>query len=114
MRSLEYTCDACGVEVERLESVHDPVEDVFPCRACDTGRMQWTPTVVPLGHFAYTPGKETGVYENDYGKRATWDLTPKGKYQRLIKDGVVSDPFAEHTADVKAGKVAPYASPDTL
>lgn len=44
-------------------------------------------------HFVLVYGKEQGVYDYDYGKRATWDLTPRGKMERLKKDGVIKDPF---------------------
>jgi len=43
--------------------------------------------------FNFTYGKYTGCYDYDYGKKATWDLTPKGKMQKLEKEGVIVDPF---------------------
>lgn len=38
-------------------------------------------------------GKDTGFYDYDYGKKATWDLTPPGKIERLKKAGTIHDPF---------------------
>ena len=43
--------------------------------------------------FKQTFGKWTGVYDYDLGKKATWDLTPPGKMDRLKHDGVIRDPF---------------------
>lgn len=43
--------------------------------------------------FKLTYGKWTGVYEYDYGKKATWDCTPKGKMDYLKKEGIIRDPF---------------------
>ncbi len=40
-----------------------------------------------------TPGKNTGFYDLDYGKRATEDLTVPGKMEALKKAGVIKDPF---------------------
>jgi DUF971 family protein len=40
-----------------------------------------------------TPGKRSGFYEYDYGKKATWDLTVPGKMEELKKAGVLRDPF---------------------
>ena len=45
------------------------------------------------GWFNFEYGKETGAYDYDYGKKATWDLTPKGKMDRLKKEGIIRDPF---------------------
>lgn len=44
-------------------------------------------------NFKQTFGKWTGVYAYDYGKKATWDLTPKGKYAELKRRGTIGDPF---------------------
>jgi len=46
--------------------------------------------------FKMTPGKWTGVYDFDYGKKATWDMTVKGKKEYLTKEGIISDPFEKH------------------
>lgn len=49
-----------------------------------------------VGHrsfFRMIYGKETGIYEFDNGKKATWDLTPPGKMERLKKAGRIRDPF---------------------
>ena len=43
--------------------------------------------------FTQTFGKWTGVYDYDYGKKATWDLTPPGKLAELKRRGIVKDPF---------------------
>jgi len=93
-------CDECGRREEVVQSVHD-ADPVVICH----GPMVWAPTTVPTGRFAFTPGRETGAYEYDYGKKATWDLTPPGKYDRLRHDGVVENPFMDYDEEVRAGKI---------
>jgi hypothetical protein len=44
-------------------------------------------------HFTLVYGKDSGVYDYEYGKRATWDCTAPGKIERLKKDGRWKDPF---------------------
>ena len=74
-------CPVCG---ERLE------------QELGTGDRSW---------FAQTFGKWTGVYDYDYGKKATWDLTPKGKLQELTRLGVCGDPFSKYApANVRDGR----------
>lgn len=80
--------------MERFERVmhfseyHEP-----PCPKCGAPTDQ----VFDRGHgaswFKMTPGKWTGVYDYDYGKKATWDMTVKGKRDYLTKEGIISDPF---------------------
>ena len=43
--------------------------------------------------FRLTYGKMTGVYDYDYGKKATWDCTAPGKMDYLKKEGIIKDPF---------------------
>lgn len=57
--------------------------------------------------FRQTFGKWTGVYEYDYGKKATWDLTPKGKIQTLKHQGVIRDPFDSGPAPVTNDHLVP-------
>ena len=46
------------------------------------------------GHqFQLTYGRLTGLYDYDYGKKATWDLTAPGKMQYCKKEGIIRDPF---------------------
>lgn len=62
--------------------------------------------------FKWTPGQSyTGVYKLDHGKFATHDLTPKGKFERLVKEGVCSDPFAEHADAQRRGDAPTYNGP---
>lgn len=111
MRTIEYSCDK-GHTVEILQSVHD-AEAAPVCQKCNT-RMEWTPTKVPLGRFKFDQsraGRDTGVYDYDYGTRATWDLTVPGKMDKLARDGrIARDPFDEFDEDVRKGKVARYDS----
>lgn len=83
----EYVCLKCKKHAELLKSVHDDQTPV-----CCERAMDWVPYSTP-GKFNYVAGKETGVYEYDYGKKATWDLTVPGKTERLTRDGRISDPF---------------------
>lgn len=63
--------------------------------------MGWKPCVIHT-KFAQTTGRDSGIYQNDYGKRATEDLTPPGKWARLRKEGIVTDPFLDNPAPRKA------------
>lgn len=69
--NIDNSCPTCGKELEQIwES------------------MQFTLS-------GGVGGKETGFYFHDYGKGATWDLTPPGKMARLKKAGIIRDPFDE-------------------
>jgi hypothetical protein len=35
------------------------------------------------------------VYDYDYGKKATWDMTVPGKMDMLKKEGRIRDPFVD-------------------
>lgn len=90
MALYEFECNLCGERFEKVipvEQYHEP-----ECPLCGGVTEQ-----VLRGHgggfFKMTPGKETGVYDYDYGKKATWDLTVPGKSDRLKKEGVIRDPF---------------------
>lgn len=95
MRTIEYQCGRCEKRQVVVQSVHDPEQAPWCCKQV----TQWAPTSVPLGHFTYNPskkGRDTGVYEYDYGVRATWDLTVPGKIDRLEHQGrIPRDPFKE-------------------
>lgn len=85
----EFECRECGkrfTKVMHHKEYHEP-----PCE-CGGETDQ-----VFDGHggfkFTYTPGKWTGIYEYDYGKRATYDLTVPGKLEALKKEGKALDPF---------------------
>jgi hypothetical protein len=43
--------------------------------------------------FKQTFGKWTGTWDYDYGRKATWDLTPPGKMDELKRMGKIKDPF---------------------
>lgn len=111
MRVIEYQCANCEAREDVVGSVHD----VSPAPQHCGQEMLWAPTAVPLGRFKYDPskaGKDTGVYEYDYGIRATWDLTVPGKMEKLTKLGrIEQDPFDAYEDDLKSGKEKPYVSP---
>ncbi len=84
-----FKCEKCGEEVEVFMHLN---EYVVP-EHCG-GKMN----VDLRGHGGFTlqqtPGKWTGFYDYDYGKKATWDLTPPGKLEELRRRGVIAqDPF---------------------
>lgn len=114
MRTTEFTCDSCEKEIQITSKISDPFAEGSDCKNCN-GHLVWTPKEVPLGRFHYDPkkaGKDTGVYEYDYGVRATWDLTVPNKIARLEKDGrIARNPFDQYQDDLDHGKVKPYESP---
>jgi predicted nucleic acid-binding Zn ribbon protein len=82
-----FRCAECGEVVEEVASIYDAI----PEPECH-GRMEQI--ICPSGViYARTPGRDTGIYDLDYGKRATEDLTPPGKMERLKKEGRIKDPF---------------------
>lgn len=86
----EFKCE-CGkgkvfVTPASERDLLDPVE-------CECGKVMEQDYEGGGFKFAMTPGRESGVYAQDYGKQATWDLTPPGKMERLKKAGVLRDPF---------------------
>ena len=86
-------------------------EDDLDRGSCPTHDVtcQWSPQ--PFHHtYAWTPGRETGVYKLDYGKYATHDLTVKGKFERLRRDGAVSDPFQDFKEGQRKGEIPKYDS----
>jgi putative FmdB family regulatory protein len=87
----EFECSLCGERFERVmhySEVHDP-----DCPLCGGKTDQVYDRGNGASFFRMTPGKETGVYDFDYGKKATWDLTVPGKMERLKKEGTIADPF---------------------
>ena len=108
MRTIEYQCGKCGERQDVVGSVHDDSPAPIHCEQS----MDWAPTEVPMGRFRYDPskaGRDTGVYEYDWGVRATWDLTVPGKMKRLERSGrIARDPFDEFDEKVKKGEVPRY------
>ena len=83
-----FKCEKCGSTIEIIRSIHDNL----PRPLCCHSQMEQIicPSGVILGR---TPGKTTGFYDLDYGRRATEDLTVPGKMERLKKEGRLKDPF---------------------
>ena len=93
MACYPFKCfvDDCENNIEVFHPIKDYDNMSHP--VCPIhGRME---QVVSLGGFvlARTPGKNTGFYDLDYGKRATEDLTVPGKMEMLKKEGRIKDPF---------------------
>ncbi len=110
MRTLEFAC-TCGTRAEVSGGVNEELAAPI-CSECRVA-MEWAPTTMGGAWFKHVPGKETGVYEHDWGKKATWDLTIPGKIERLERDGrIPRDPFKQHEEDVRSGRVAAYAGPN--
>lgn len=91
MPLYEFECTNCSTRIERvipLSAYEEP-----PCPECGGKTEQKFETGHGGSFFRMTPGKETGIYDFDYGKKATWDLTVPGKMERLKREGVIGDPF---------------------
>lgn len=87
--TYEYKCSKGHLtKMERPMSA--PSVDRIDCR-CGL-KSTWVPHAVRTV-FGRTVGRDSGFYTLDYGKRATEDLTVKGKMARLLKDGTIQDPF---------------------
>ena len=94
MPRYPYECETCGVKKEVTKSIHEyKSSDTVLCPDCETPmfRLMTQYTVV----FGRMVGRDTGIYDLDYGKRATEDLTFKAKVERLRKDGRFTDPFED-------------------
>lgn len=93
MPVYEFECRACRERFTRLMHHQDYTEP--PCPLCGDATDQ----VFDKGNGGFTlgmtPGKRSGFYDYDYGKKATWDLTAPGKMEQLKKAGVIRDPFDE-------------------
>jgi len=91
MPLYEFECTRCGYRFTRVMHVKEYKEP--PCPSC----LHTTEQVYEHAHhgikLGMTPGKRSGFYEYDYGKKATWDLTVPGKMEELKKAGVIRDPF---------------------
>ena len=92
MPLYEFECQRCRYRFTRVMHVVEYKEP--PCPSC----MDRTEQVYDHGNYGIklgmTPGKRSGFYEYDYGKKATWDLTVPGKIDELRKAGVIPpDPF---------------------
>lgn len=92
MAIYPFNCDKCGKSLEVAASIK-AYDSLCPPVCCGTA-MEQTPTLVTTV-WKTTPGRDSGVYDLDYGKRATEDLTIPGKFERLQRAGTVADPFAE-------------------
>lgn len=91
MPLYEFRCKECGEvfqKVIRLDKYHEP-----SCPKCGSETEQIF--INGNGGFSLetTPGRETGFYDLDHGKKATWDLTVPGKLERLRKEGRIKDYF---------------------
>lgn len=93
-----YECEVCAGQREVVQSMKDPHKRFVHCH-----RRMFRIIQAPGFSFKKTPGKETGVYALDYGRRATEDLTVPGKFERLIKDGRIKmpDPVKRKPPDMK-------------
>lgn len=93
MPLYEFQCRKCLKLTELVMSVADYTEP--PCDKCGGPTDQ----VWSHGHggfaFKMTYGRWTGLYDYDYGSKATWDLSPPGKIEELKKAGRIADPFEE-------------------
>ena len=91
MPLYEFSCP-CGHSMEVIWKVSEYQEP--SCPRCGRRMEQ-----VLKGHGGWNcrlNGKMTGMYDYDLGKKATWDLTPPGKYQDLKEKGIIRDPFDEN------------------
>lgn len=86
----EFECAKCGARTEVRCSMRerDNLSDTCPCG----GHLDqfWSRMQFRLGQ---TFGRDSGFYNQDYGKHVTWDLTVPGKMERLKKEGIIKDPF---------------------
>lgn len=91
MPRYPFQCYDCGETTEVLCTMkeRDTLKEPQHC-----GKpMSWVPVTAAV-KFGRTPGKWTGVYDLDYGKRATEDLTVPGKMAALKRAGrIPPDPF---------------------
>lgn len=85
-----FYCETCGSEAEVTLSIYK-YDTMKPPRHCNR-RMTQRPAVAAFKQ-QFKPGKESGFYDQDYGKRATEDLTVPGKFERLKREGRCVDPF---------------------
>ena len=91
MPLYEFECRGCGKRFTRVMHIKDYHEPQCPLCTCVTDQVYDRPPAFALG---MTPGKRSGFYDYDYGKKATWDLTVPGKIRELIKAGIIPpDPF---------------------
>lgn len=89
MPVYEFECRQCGLRFTRImhhTEYHEP-----PCPDCASETDQMFDGGNGGSFFKQTPGKDTGVYDHEYGKKATWDLTVPGKMERLRKEGRIKD-----------------------
>jgi predicted nucleic acid-binding Zn ribbon protein len=87
----EFKCDKC--QGRKLVVMPASQRDAFIEPECCGSRMEQTYESYGYAFSMGEAGKRTGIYEYDYGKKATWDLTPPGKMDALKKAGVLRDPF---------------------
>lgn len=93
MACYPFKCEECG-----------QITEVFhPCTKYETLSRPWCcekEMEQTIGKISFvlgrTPGKTTGFYALDYGRRATEDLTVPGKMEQLTRDGIIKNPFDDH------------------
>jgi putative FmdB family regulatory protein len=87
----EFQCRKCGIRFEKFMHVSEYQEQ--ECPECGSGTDEMFDRGNGGFRFKLIPGKPTGIYEYDYGKKATWDCTAPGKMDYLKREGIISDPF---------------------
>lgn len=107
MPLYDYECEHCGTRKEVYRSIH--AKERRPRCVCNR-LMDQIITRAPAFKMGMTPGRDSGFYAQDYGRRATEDLTVPGKMERLKKAGRIHDPFD----DVPARPVDPRLAEDTF
>ena len=87
----EFKCDKCN----KCKMVIMPASqrDTYVEPECCDQKMEQTYESYGYAFAMGKPGERTGIYEYDYGKKSTWDLTPPGKMEQLKRAGVLKDPF---------------------
>ena len=91
MPLYEFECRGCGKHQTKIVPVAEYEEPQCECGGTTDQVYYGAP---PFVH-TWIPGKWTGMYDLDYGKHATWDLTPPGKQEALKKAGVMRDHFEQ-------------------
>ena len=91
MAIYEFECSLCGERFERSIPCAEYREP--ECVFCGGKTEQVFINGSGGFNFKMYPGKWTGMYDYDRGKKATWDLTVPGKMDILKKDGTIRDPF---------------------
>ena len=93
MAVYPFKCEECGKEVEVFHSCAE--YETLPRPQCCEKDMEQTFEQISFV-LGRTPGKTTGFYALDYGRRATEDLTVPGKMEALTKAGILKNPFDDN------------------